>query len=174
MWMRTGCAASFNWSIASTCGRGCRAGDARRRSGGFWWPAEERIFARNANGKPAPIIFWYILAIPDSIMQTVRVEFTTYVIDKRHRWERSVNCYYQGASDVPAAGKYPASPMNSRIRQEQPPKKRPSKGKTGRRNLQKARWKQPPSSAIWEASDQRRTAKRHSGWSGVSLRLGLN
>jgi hypothetical protein len=63
------------------------------------------------------------------------------VIQNKRQHERSANCYPEGASDVPAAGKYPGQP-----KEQQDPARAtaneaaPTKGKTGRKNLQKARW----------------------------------
>ena len=61
----------------------------------------------------------------------------------------------------------PASPKNSRTRQEQLPTKQPSKGKTGRGTCSRYGGNNHRTRDIWEASDQCRTARRHPGWGGV-------
>jgi len=81
--------------------------------------------------------------------------------------ERHADCYIEGASDVPAAGRKSGQPT----KQQMPGKSNrqrsgPQKGETGRGSLRKARWKKPPAMICWEASDQHGKAKRHpsGGW----------
>jgi len=81
-----------------------------------------------------------------------------------------VNCYLEGASDVPAAGEDPGQPKEQRdparatAKVAAPQKGRPA-GRTCRRRGGYNRRPHP----AWEASDQRRTAKRHSFGSGVCV-----
>jgi hypothetical protein len=52
-------------------------------------------------------------------------------------------------------------------RQEQPPTKRPSKGKTAGEVSSRCGGNNHRPQIAWEASDQRRTVKRHPEWGGV-------
>lgn len=56
------------------------------------------------------------------------------------------------ASDVPAAGRIPASPQNADARREQPP----TKWQTGRESLSRGAVEITTAHNCWEASDQRR------------------
>jgi hypothetical protein len=55
-------------------------------------------------------VFLYLQAIPNPKMQTGPIERDVQVIENKQRGERPANCYWKGASDVPAAGEYPGQP----------------------------------------------------------------
>jgi hypothetical protein len=83
----------------------------------------------------------YSASTSNSRIHTIAYVRDAQVVQNKQQHERSVNCYLEGASDVPAAGKYPGQP-----KEQQDPARAtaneaaPTKGKTGRKNLQKARW----------------------------------
>jgi hypothetical protein len=85
------------------------------------------------------------------------------VVQNKQQHKRSVNCYLEGASDVPAAGKYPGQP-----KEQQDPARATAneaalqKGKPAGRTCRRRGGYNHRPHPIWEASDQRRTAKRHS------------
>jgi hypothetical protein len=58
------------------------------------------------------------------------------MIQNKRQYKRSINCYLEGASDVPAAGKHPGQPKE----QQDPARATANEAETGRKNLQKARW----------------------------------
>jgi hypothetical protein len=105
----------------------------------------------------------------NSRIQTIVFFFDAQVAQNKHRFKRSANCYLEGASDVPAAGKYPGQPKEQQdparatANEAAPPKGKPA----GRPCRRRGGYNHRPH-PTWEASDQRRTAKRHSVESGVS------
>src|ERR1035437_3694532 len=58
MWTPTGCAASFNWSTASTSARDFPAASARRRFGGLWWQDGGRTTVLAASDERAYYGLW--------------------------------------------------------------------------------------------------------------------
>ncbi|MGO9337367.1 MAG: hypothetical protein ACLPY1_07665 [Terracidiphilus sp.] len=54
--------------------------------------------------------FLYFLFALDSRIQTIAFLTRAQVIQNKQQYKRSANCYLEGASDVPAAGKYPGQP----------------------------------------------------------------
>ena len=90
------------------------------------------------------------------------------VIENMQESERSANCYREGASDEPAAGKTSGEPREQQIpRQEQPPTSGPKRERPAREVCSRYGGNNHRPHKSWEASDQRRTAKRHSDGSGV-------
>jgi len=131
------------------------------------WPGDAFLSELPAVGEEF-YIFWNSLYHPDSRFQKIVHSPLAQAIETMRPAERSVNCYMEGASDVPAAGKIPASPKNSRTRQEPTANEAAPTRRNRPESLQQARWERPPPAIAWEASDQCRTPKRHSAWSGVS------
>jgi hypothetical protein len=78
---------------------------------------------------------------PNSILQKSPFFMDAQVIENTKGDKRSMNCYVESASDVPAAGKNPGQP-----KEQQDPARAtakvaaPQKGKPAGKDLQKARW----------------------------------
>jgi hypothetical protein len=78
------------------------------------------------------------LPVWNSILQKSAVVMDAQVVENNARVKRSANCYLEGASDVPAAGKNPGQPKEQQdparatAKVAAPPKGKPA-GKTCRR-----------------------------------------
>jgi len=127
MWTRTVCAGSSSSSTAFTCGRASLAGFAGRPSGGFWSPEEVRTTARNASVESRSIVFCIsnLLSIPEYRRSH------SFRLRKWFKTNTSLNGLRIAIWKVPVMYRLleniPVSPKHSRIRQEPPPTKRPSK-----------------------------------------------
>jgi len=90
------------------------------------------------------------------------------VSERKERVVWRGDCYIESASDVPAAGNIRPAQNQSRFRHAPPKRAALKNGRVGWENPLRHGGNTPPASILWEASDQRRRAKRHPALGGVS------